>query len=340
MDAPLPAYNGVNLPYPGETEAEPPLVRLVRKLYASPEYDGAGPLPTFGGELDLFPMGHEDAILREPFKGGGDVVSRPCLLGDSCVGKNALIPGHGLCGGVILTEVMSPAELAAFRATGAQPAERRTCLLCTRFNVHSAYLFARKQRTFPPNAHLNHFVNASGEGEYSAEYLIPAPDDSSWSGVVGTVVGLHLNALRLVQEADKTWRVDQSAMAHVTRTPCNVTFPPLYRSLVPEPHVYLRSFFTHRARVTDAPILFFTYEELCEARPKLGAPPTDAFMKWPPNAVKSFPHRLLYYRVNRLNVMLNECSELYGRTWAYNLQVGGAPLRPPAALTRAATALH
>ena len=133
-------------------------------------------------------------------------------------------------GGVILTEVMSPAELAAFEATGAVPSERRTCLLCARMNVHSAYLFARKQRTFPPNALLNHYVNAAGEGEYAADYLIPSPDDSSWSGVVGTVVGLHINALRLVQQPlDRSWRVDQSAMAHVTRTPCSVTFPAMYR---------------------------------------------------------------------------------------------------------------
>ena len=321
MEAALPAYTGVNLPFPGEAGEEAPLTRLVRKIYASPEYAGAGPLPTFAGSLDLFPKAHEDAILREPFRAGGDAATRPCLMGDSCVGKNPLIPGHAASGGVILMEVMSPAELVAFRATGAPPAERRTCLLCARYNVHSAYLFTRKQRTFPPNAHLNHYVNASGEGEYSAEYLIPAADDSSWSGVVGTVVGLHLNALRLVQDPDKTWRVNQDAMSHVTRTPCNVTFAPLYRSLVPEPQMFLRTFFTHRARVTDAPILFFSYEELCEARPKLGAPPTDAYMKWPHAAVKSFRHRLLFYRVNRLNVMLEECSALYGRTWAYNMQL-------------------
>ena len=130
---------------------------------------------------------------------------------------------------MILTEVMSPAELKAFVETEALPEERRTCLLCARMNVHCAYLFARKQRTFPPNALLNHYVNGAGEGEYAAEYLIPTPDDSSWSGVVGTVVGLHINALRLVQNPDRSWRVDQSAMEHLTRTPCSVTFPSLHR---------------------------------------------------------------------------------------------------------------
>lgn len=98
---------------------------------------------------------------------------------------------------------------------------------------------------------------------------------------------------------------------------------PSQSGLVPEPHVYLRAFFTHRARVTDAPVLFFTYEELCEARPKLPQPPTEEYMTWPVGAVKSFPHRLLHYRINRLNHML---------------QVRGAcaPLKPPPLLTRGA----
>lgn len=312
-------YAGVNIPLAGAEEGDPPLLRLVKKLYTEPE-----PMehtPSFEGELDLFPMAHDAAILREPFRNAAGACSRACLMGDSCVGRDSLLPGHAESGGVVLTEIMSPAELAAFREHGALPSERRTCLLCARMNVHTAYLFARKRRTFPPNALLNNFVNAAGEGEYAAEFLVPSPDDSSWSGVLGTVAGLHLNALRLVQEPDKSWRVDQSAMEHVTRTPCNVTFPSMYRELVPPPHAYLRAFFSHRARVSDATVLFFSYEELVEARPKLPAPPSDASMPWPPGATKSFAHRLLFYRVNRLNQMLAECAELYGRTWAYNMQL-------------------
>lgn len=168
--------------------------------------------------------------MREPWaETPGGPSTRACLMGDSCVGMSPRLAGHEESGGVILTEVMSPDELDAFRERGALPSERRTCLLCARMNVHSAYLFARKQRTFPPNALLNNYVNAAGEGEYFVDYLIPSPDDSSWSGVVGTVVGLHINALRLEQQPDKSWRVDQSAMGRVTRTPCSVTFPNLYR---------------------------------------------------------------------------------------------------------------
>jgi hypothetical protein len=318
MDPHLPPYKGCNLPFPGVAEDDqPPLVRLVQKLYTAPEET---PTPRFHGSLDLFSFAHDSAILREPFTVNGHT-TRACLLGDSCIGHNPLVPGNDECGGVTLMEVMSPTELAAFYATGSMPAERRTCLLCARYNVHAAYLFARKRRTFPPNALLNHWVNAAGDNEYSNEFLIPSPEDSTWAGVVGTVTGLYLNALRLVQCPDKSWRVDQSAMQHVTRVPCNVTFPSIYRGNVLAPHVYLRAFFTHRARVTDAPVLFFTYDELVEARPKLGAPPTTKYMEWPAHAIKSFSHRLLFYRVNRLNQMLEDMGQLYGRTWAYNMQL-------------------
>lgn len=320
MEDPLPPYDGIALPLPGLSEASSPLASLVEKLYALPEEEAGVHVSTFQGELEHFSMAHENEILREPFVGAG-TMSRPCLLGDSCMGKHKHLPGHAASGGVILTELMTPGELAAFKETGEPPSERRVCLLCARYQVHSAYLFARKKRTFPPNALLNHFVNAGGEGEYSEEYLIPSADDSSWSGVVGTVAGLHLNALRLVQHPDRSWHVDQSAMAHITRTACNFSFPQLYRGLVQTPNAYLRAFFTHRARVVDAPLLFFSYEELCEARPKLGQPSTDEFLQWPPQATKSFLHRLLFYRVNRLNQMLIECSPLYEKPWAYNMQL-------------------
>lgn len=316
----LPPYTGANLPFPGLDEnGDPPLVRLVKKLYAAPAESAA--TPTFNGALDLFPFAHDCAILREPFSLDGGHGTRACLMGDSCVGHNPLLPGHDDCGGVTLMEIMSPAELSAFYATGELPPNRRTCLLCARYNVHAAYLFARKRRTFPQNALLNHWVNAAGDGEYSSEFLIPSANDSTWAGVVGTVTGLYLNALRLVQCADKSWRVDQSALQHVTRVSCNVTFPSLYRGLIAPPHAFLRAFYTHRARVADAPVLFFTHEELVEARPKLGHPPTTEYMAWPAGAIKSFMHRLLFYRVNRLNQMLDELEQLYGKLWSYNMQL-------------------
>lgn len=321
-----PPYHGLNLPIGGASvdDADPPLVRLVKKLYSCPQSgDAAVPRdPTLFDDVALLHMAHDDAILREPWSNAEGVSTRACLVGDSCVGKHASLPGHEASGGgVVLTEFMTPKELAEFEGLGKLPLQRRTCLLCARYNIHAAYLYARKQRSFPANSLLNNFVNAAGEGEYSAEYIIPSPDDKSWSGICGTVVGLHLNALRLVQCPSRAWRVDQSAMAHVTRPTCNVTFPMLYRGVQPDPQAFLRDFFAHRTRVADAAVLFFNYDELCEARPKLGQPPTDAFMRWPEGATKSFAHRLLHYRVNRLNMMLQECQHLYGHEWAFNMQL-------------------
>jgi len=344
VDPALPPYAGVSPPYDGPP-GDPPLVQLVRKLYTSPTSTAAH-IPVLDGSLDLFSKVHEDAILREPWTNAAGESTRACLMGDSCVGRSAVIPGHEMCpgGGVVLAEVLTPRELADFEATGRTPEERRTCLLCARYNVHAAYLFARKQRTFPSNCLLNHWTNAAGEGEYAKEYLVPTADDDAWSGVCGTVCGLHLNALRLVQSDDRSWRVDQSAMEHVTRTPCNVTFPPLYRGLVPPPHDFLRAFFAHRAGVTDADLLFAPYAELAESKPKVPAAPTEEYLAWPAGATKSFAHRLLHYRVNRLNVMLIECAPLYGQAWAYNMQLYvdahiGAPARPRQRAMRASAAL-
>jgi len=89
--------------------------------------------------------------------GGKGVYSRACLLGDSCVGKNKDIPGFNLTpsGGIVLTEFMTPGELDAFMANGALPANRRCCILCHRYNVHSMYLTSRKQTTFPADYLLN-----------------------------------------------------------------------------------------------------------------------------------------------------------------------------------------
>ena len=322
-------YAGITLPLAGADIADddPPLVKLVKKLYTGTGGDTSGATPeeaAVGGSLELFTMAHENALLREPWANSQGAQTRACLLGDSCVGRSPELPGHRGTpgGGVILAEYMTPAELEAFEARGALPADRRVCLLCARLHVHTGYLHSRKQRTFPPNCRLNAFVNAAGEGEYAEEYLIPAKGDAAWTGVVGTVAGLYLNALRLVQTPERWWRVDQSAMAHLTRTPCNMNFPPLYRGLLPDPQRYLQDFFQHRVRVTDAQVLFGAYEELLdEVKPKLPSAPTEEFLKFPPGAVKSFIHRLLHYRVNRLNLMLRECAPLYGDEWAYYMQL-------------------
>jgi hypothetical protein len=324
MEPILPPHKGLNLPLVGTAadDTDPPLLRLVKRLYTQPAEAEARTDQPLSKHFELFSMAHENAILREPWLNASGASVRACLMGDSCMGKHPLLPGHAQSGGgVVLAELMTPSELAEFETDGSVPKERRTCLLCVRYNIHTAYLHARKQRTFPANCLLNNFTNPAGEGEYNVEYLIPAPDNTAWAGICGTVVGLHLNALQLVQDPDRLWRVDQSVMAHIMRTNCNLTFPPLYRSLVPDPQAYLREFYTHRTRVSDAAILFFSFSEIEEVRPKFGQPSTDRFMKWPDGATKSLMHRLLHYRINRLNLMLEECLTLYGQEWAYNLQL-------------------
>ncbi len=71
------------------------------------------------------------------------------------MGKNPSLAGHRESrGGVVLCEVMTPEELGLFHNGGTLPAERRCCLLCTRFNVHAGYMFARKQRGFPASLRM------------------------------------------------------------------------------------------------------------------------------------------------------------------------------------------
>jgi hypothetical protein len=89
-DDSLPPYTGANLPFPGLDEnGDPPLVRLVKKLYAAPAESAATPM--FNGALDLFPFVHDCAILREPFSLEGGHSTRACLMGDSCVGHNTAV---------------------------------------------------------------------------------------------------------------------------------------------------------------------------------------------------------------------------------------------------------
>jgi hypothetical protein len=90
-----PPYDGLNLPIAGAEEGDPPLVRLVKKLYAGPA--SVDHIPTFNGTLDLFPRAHEDGILREPWVTGG-VSTRACLMGDSCVGMSPKLAGHEVRG--------------------------------------------------------------------------------------------------------------------------------------------------------------------------------------------------------------------------------------------------
>jgi len=116
---------------------------------------------------------------------------------------------------------MSPSELEEFERSGAHPAMRRPCILCSRANVMDAYLRQRRERgspgAAPPSYVLNWYVNPAGEeGGYAANAVIPFPDDGdTWMGVFSTVVAYTPDMVRLVQdETTHRWRVDQSRLKH------------------------------------------------------------------------------------------------------------------------------
>lgn len=81
--------------------------------------------------------------------------ARPCLFGPHCQGMSPHIPGHAECGGVVLAEAMTPAELEAFDTHGTHPPMRRACILCNRFVTMDAYMFTNKSRPMPSNVLLN-----------------------------------------------------------------------------------------------------------------------------------------------------------------------------------------
>jgi len=338
--APLSTVPPLTLPF--TSAEEPPLVALIKRLYGSSpsaaddSHLGLKSLEqrqqaAAGDDIPHFSFEHESSILCEPFANAHGVSTRPCLMGSSCIGRDASIGGHldtvvDGAPGVILMEVMTPTELADFYERDALPADRRCCLLCTRYHVHTAYLHTRKAKNFPPSCLVNTFVNGHGENEYDKSFLIPSEDESVWTGIVGTVVGCHLNALRLVKDDEKdVWRIDQSALKH-NNTLFNVTIPSLYRGRPDQlsPQTWLKSFYEHRHRVHDASLLFNDFEDLDMVKPKIDFDNLASGRKaleWTQGATKSFVHRLLYYRVNRLNTMLYENRELYGDEWAFNMQM-------------------
>lgn len=329
-----------------DKSSDAPLVFLLKQLYAKPRFlslqqlvassgsggagDGAAvvsqiqapdlPRATFS-EFAVFSYAHESRLLCEPFVNAAGKSTRACVMGAACMGKNPSLVGHHESrGGIVITETMSPAELVAFEATGDHPTERRCCILCTRYNVHAGYLFARKQRGFPAWLILNCYTNMFGDGEYDAQYALPLVGDTIWHGVAGSVLGLHLNALQLAQTAEKSWFVDQSALKH-TNLAVNQMYRPLYCFAHQDPRVFLQHHFKHRVQLSDAQLLFADFEVLNAQRPKLPSLERSDFLAWPEEATKSFVHRLIYYRVNRLNELLQQCGNYYGNRFSLLLTV-------------------
>jgi hypothetical protein len=313
-----------------------PLVALLEQLYNKDErtlvrsdtdsVPAASELPVLFADLPVFTYQHECALLREPFGNGKGAKTRPCVCGDACIGMHKQLAGHNLSGGIVLSEMMTPDELAAFMEDGTLPSadKRRLCILCARFNINSAYLFARKKRLFSASHIFNSYVNVAGEpGQYRADCCLPmAADGGAWLGVLGSVVALRLDALQLRCDVDANyqWYVDQSALQQgfchgLVRSTASI------RTVRFDAREWLARFYANRTDVTDRDLLFDEVDNLKIRHTKIPAPPHERYLAWNQAAVKSFSHRLLYYRVNRLNELLDACGQYYGRDWFYTMQI-------------------
>lgn len=279
------------------------------------------PTSTFDN-VQVFSFEHEQKMLIEPFytktDKGIQVYSRACVMGNQCQGRNEALNGNVESrGGVVLTETLSPGELSLFLRTGQHPEQRRCCILCNRFNLHAAYLFARKQKTFPSSLIINWFVNTFGQDQYDSAYMLPIVGDSQWHGIQGAVVGLHLNRLQLRQNAQNRWFVDQSDLK--TKNGFNAFTSSLYPAV--DPRIFLYNHFKSRPRVADCAVLFGAFDIINSQRPKFSVIENVNYFKWPEAAVKSFIHRLVYYRLNRLNDLLTQCGNFYGQEFNLMLTI-------------------
>ena len=57
-------------------------------------------------------------MIHDPLHPRGPYSPRPCVFGHRCVAMQPCMPGHDESGGVVLTEAMSPDELADFESSG------------------------------------------------------------------------------------------------------------------------------------------------------------------------------------------------------------------------------
>jgi hypothetical protein len=174
----------------GQESGQSPLVALLEQLYSKDErtlarvgveagaQSASGDLPLPLDSLPVFTYEHECALLREPFGNGKGGMTRPCVSGDACIGMHKQLAGHLYSNGVVLSEMLTPAELETFMTDGTLPNadKRRMCVLCCRYHINSAYLFARKKRHFSSSHVFNNYVNVTDEpGEYRARPAVLVP---------------------------------------------------------------------------------------------------------------------------------------------------------------------
>ena len=229
---------GASAPEDNTTEQPAPMVQVLRKfeqdLNAPTAFVPPNSKYTFNtadspsgqppDDLPVFGRDHERQLLSEPWPSPmantpmcpNPNIERPmtrqCLNGHKCIARHPDIEGHAACGGQTLSEIMTPSELERFNEYGHHPSERRMCVLCTRWNIHAAYLDIRNRGAKPQNILINWYINPVGATEYRRECCIPLQNTSGWSGLFGTVVMLQLNKCKWVQDPDTLlWGIDQSA---------------------------------------------------------------------------------------------------------------------------------
>ena len=302
-----------------------PIVKLLEALYAedpatitrkSPETEA---LIT---GLPIFTVAHETALLREPFQSQGkpSVYSRACVMGAECTGKHPGLPGHlESAGGVILSETLTPDELAAFHVDGSLPSARRSCILCNRFNYTAGYLFARKKKSFPEKCFINQYVNSFGTiGEYALECAIPMDGDGGdWLGIVGQVCMLRLNLLFLEQNDDRKWVVNQSRMIQSDFRQGGASRTMLGHF---DPALILRRYYANVRDFKNTNILFGDSEVLKLNNTKVVAE-SGPYLELVADTSRPMFNRLIVFRVNALNELLDDTGLFYGDAHRYALQI-------------------
>jgi len=311
----------------GRPTTDAPIVKLLEALYAEDVSTITRSPPEFEetiADMPIFTVNHENALLREPFASRSNLSSftRPCVMGIECMGRNPGLPGHmESAGGVILSEILTPLELEHFHATGALPPARRSCILCNRYNVTAGYLYSRKKKSFPQLAFLNQYLNSFGTvGEYATDCALPmAGDDGMWLGIIGKTCMLRLNLLRLEQDASsRSWVVNQSRMVMQDFRLGTVSRPMLgpFDAASTLSRFYLSS-------AAFKPIIHSIFGDasvLKDNAAKIVVDMPTPYLSLIPDTSRSFFNRLIVYRVNFLNELLDETGLIHGEAHRYALQ--------------------
>lgn len=172
----------------------------------------------FSEDTPVCTVTHENKLLCEPHNvnlgDGRSVRMRPCIMGESCVGRSKLIEGHEESGGgVVLREMLFPKELTDFEMSGQLPDIQKPCVLCSRQHMMQAYVWCMNHNDFArQNVIVNWYVNPRDCNDgYIGDYTIPYENVPGWNCIIGHVAVNRLSKMRLVKR-NKVWWIDQSEL--------------------------------------------------------------------------------------------------------------------------------